>query len=137
MVAPNEKLFKKITCNMEKNGWKKYLKSLALLKLLPCRTVIRFTLIKGLNDSEELLNEFANLFEIVQPDFIEVKSYMWIGMSRERLTKENMPEHNYLKKFVKKLLKRMQQYVFEAEKKESRIVLLKNKNSKHKTKIIS
>jgi tRNA wybutosine-synthesizing protein 1 len=136
MVAPNEMLFKKITCNREKNGWEKYLKSLALLKLLPCRTVIRFTLIKGLNDSEELLNDFANLFEIVQPDFIEVKSYMWIGMSRKRLKEENMPEHDCLKKFVKKLLEIMPSYKYENEKAESRIILLKNKNSKHRTKIL-
>ncbi len=134
--APNEKLFKKITRNKEKNGFFKHLKSLALLKLLPTRTVIRFTLIRNLNDSSELLEEFAELFEAVQSDFVEIKSYMWIGMSRKRLSKENMPEHDFVKNYSKKILKKMPSYKIEAEKKSSRIILLKNKNSKYKTKII-
>ena len=134
--APNQKLFKSITCNNEKNGWKNFLKTLAMLKLLPTRIVIRLTLIKGLNDDEKTLKEFSELLEVVQSDFIEVKSYMWLGLSRERLKKENMPSHEEIKIFSKKLVKLMPSYKFENEKKDSRIVLLKNKNSKYKTKII-
>jgi tRNA wybutosine-synthesizing protein 1 len=136
MVAPVEELYKSITCNKEKNGWKKYLKSLAMIKLLPTRSVIRFTLIKGKNDGDELLSKFAEIFETVGSDFIEIKSYMWIGMSRERLVEDNMPTHEYVKEFSKKLLKLMPSYKFENEKVVSRIVLLKNKKSKYKTKII-
>ncbi|MDD3083947.1 MAG: 4-demethylwyosine synthase TYW1 [Candidatus ainarchaeum sp.] len=137
MVSPVEKNYKKITFNVEKNGWKNYLRSLALIKLLPTRTVIRLTLIKNINDSDELLEKFAELLEVVQSDFVEIKSYMWIGMSRERLKKENMPEHDLIKNFSKKLLEKMPSYKFENEKIESRIVLLKNRNSKYKTKIIN
>jgi tRNA wybutosine-synthesizing protein 1 len=137
LQAANEKLYKKISCNTEKNGWKNYLRSLALLKLLPTRIVIRLTLIKGLNDSEENIEEFAELLEAVEADFIEVKSYMWLGMSRKRLKKENMPTHKEVKEFTKKLLKKMPSYKKENEKEESRIVLLKNKKSKYKTKIIN
>jgi len=136
MIAPKEKLWKKITCNREVGGWKKYLRSLALLKLLPCRTVIRLTVIKGLNDSKETINEFAELLETVQPDFIEVKSYMWLGYSRKRLNEENTPSFEYTREFAKKLLVLMPSYNFEAEKASSRIVLLKSKKSKFKTKII-
>jgi tRNA wybutosine-synthesizing protein 1 len=136
LVAPDEKLYKEITYNKEKNGWKKYLKSLAMLKLLPTRTVIRFTLIKGKNDSGELLAEFAEMFEAIETDFIEIKSYMWIGMSRERLGEDNMPSFKYTKDITKKLLKLMPSYKLENEKKISRILLLKNKKSKYKTKII-
>jgi tRNA wybutosine-synthesizing protein 1 len=137
MVAPIEELYKTITKNKEKVGWKKYLKSLAMLKLLPTRTVIRFTLIKGQNDSEELLKQFAQVFETVQSDFIEIKSYMWIGLSRQRLKEENMPTFVYTKKTTKKLLKLMPSYQLENEKPISRILLLKNKKSKYKTKIIN
>jgi len=136
MVAPEERLWKGITLNREKGGWKKYLRSLALLKLLPCRTVIRLTVIKGMNDSKETLNKFVELLEAVGTDFIEVKSYMWLGLSRKRLTAENNPSHEYTKDFALSLLKRMPSYKFEAEKANSRIVLLKNKGSKFKTKII-
>ncbi len=136
MVAPREDLYKSITCNNEKNGWKNYLKSLALLKLLPCRTVIRLTVIKGLNDSLEEITRFAELLEIIQPDFIEIKSYMWLGFSRERLTKENMPFHEDIKQFAGHFLSQAPSFKSEAEKKESRIFLLKNINSKFKTKIV-
>ncbi|VVB74829.1 S-adenosyl-L-methionine-dependent tRNA 4-demethylwyosine synthase [uncultured archaeon] len=136
MVAPEEKLWKGITLNREKGGWKKYLRSLALLKLLPCRTVIRLTVIKGMNDSKETQEKFAELLEAVQTDFIEVKSYMWLGLSRKRLTAENNPSHEYTKDFALSLLKRMPSYKFESEKANSRIALLKNKGSKYKTKII-
>jgi len=137
MVAPNESLWKAITINTEKDGWKKYLRSLALLKLLPCRTVIRLTVIKGVNDSKETINKFAELLEAVQTDFVEVKSYMWLGLSRQRLKEENNPSHEYTKSFAKNLLTKMNSYKFKAEKVNSRIVLLKNKGSKFKTKIIN
>jgi len=136
MVAPNEKLYKSITCNNEKNGWKKYLKSLAMINLLPCRSVIRLTVIKELNDSEETIKEFASVLESVKSDFVEVKSYMWLGFSRQRLKEENTPTHEYTKNFAEKLLERMPSYKFESEKVNSRIILLKNKKSKYKTKII-
>jgi tRNA wybutosine-synthesizing protein 1 len=136
MVAPNQTLYKKITCNNEKNGWRNYLKSLAMLSLLPTRIVIRFTLIKGVNDSKETLNELAEVLETVGADFIEIKSYMWIGYSRKRLKEENMPLHTYTKKVALNMLKEMPSYKFENEKIDSRIVLLKNKKSKYKTKII-
>jgi len=137
MIAPEEKLWKSITCNSEARGWKKYLKSLALLKLLPCRTVIRLTVIKGLNDSDASLEGFAELLEVILPDFIEVKSYMWLGYSRQRLREENTPSHEYTKGFAERLLAQMPSFKFEAEKETSRIILLKRKNSKFKTKIIN
>ena len=137
LIAPNEKLWKKITCNREASGWKKHLKSLALLKLLPCRTVIRLTVIKEVNDSSAVIEGFAELLESVQPDFIEVKSYMWLGYSRKRLAEENNPSFEYTENFAQKLLALLPSYKFEAEKESSRIILLKNKESKFKTKIIN
>ncbi|MFA6268958.1 MAG: 4-demethylwyosine synthase TYW1 [archaeon] len=136
MVGPNESVWRSITCNKEKNGWNSYLKSLALLALLPCRTVIRLTVIKGLNDSDELISEFASVLETVKPDFVEIKSYMWLGLSRQRLKEENTPSFEYTKTFAEKILSKTSLFKFEAEKENSRIVLLKNKNSKFKTKII-
>ena len=107
-----------------------------MLKILPCRTVIRLTLINNINSSPEILKEFAEVLSAVQSDFVEIKSYMWIGYSRKRLVEENMPEHKQVKEFSKQLLKEMPSYKFESEKEESRIVLLKNKKSKYNTKII-
>lgn len=136
MVGPNEKLYKSITCNNEKNGWKNYLTSLALIPLLNTRTVVRLTVISGLNDSEETIKEFSLMLEGTKSDFIEIKSYMWLGFSRQRLNKENMPSFEQTKEFTNKLLELLPSYKFENEKENSRIILLKRKDSKYKTKII-
>lgn len=136
MVGPNEKLYRSITCNNEKNGWMNYLTSLALLPLLNTRTVIRLTVIKGINDNTETIKEFASMLEGTKSDFIEIKSYMWLGFSRQRLKEENTPSFLETKKFTEHLLSFLPSYKFESEKENSRIILLKNKKSKYKTKII-
>lgn len=136
MVGPNEKLYRSITCNREKKGWKNYLTSLALLHLLETRTVIRLTVIKGINDDDKTINEFTKMIEGTKSDFVEIKSYMWLGFSRQRLREENTPSFLDTKEFTDKLLKLLPSYKFEKEKKNSRIILLKRKDSKYKTKII-
>lgn len=136
MVGPNEKLYRAITCNKEKKGWKNYLTSLALLSFLNTRTVIRLTVIKGLNDNPTAIKEFAEVLSAVKPDFIEIKSYMWLGFSRKRLIENNMPTFGETKAFSKSLLKALPSFKFENEKESSRIILLKNKSSNIKTKII-
>ena len=88
-------------------------------------------------DRKKEVEEFSELLEATGSDFIEIKSYMWLGMSRQRLNKDNMPTHKEVKAFTKKLLKLMPNYKLENEKVVSRIILLKNKKSKYKTKIIN
>ena len=60
-----------------------------------------------------------------------------MGMSRKRLDAENMPEHEYVKELCEKLLEFLPDYMYEDEEEISRIVLLKNKNSKYKNIIES
>ena len=56
------------------------------------RTVLRFTLIKGLNIVHA--EQWADIIKLSNPMFVEVKAYMWVGMSRERLEQANMPQHD-------------------------------------------
>ncbi len=127
--APNEKLFKKIDKPLIKNAWKKLNKSLSILKKLKTRTILRITLIRKMNMIEP--ENYAKLIQKADPDFIEVKSYMWVGYSQQRLSIENMPIHHEVKVFAKKILKHLKEYQIVDEKKESRVVLLaKNKNTK-------
>ncbi|MFH1586242.1 MAG: 4-demethylwyosine synthase TYW1 [Candidatus Diapherotrites archaeon] len=121
--APNEKLFKEINMPNFKDGWGRLNKSLSLLTKMNCRTVIRYTLIKGLNDMDELLDEYADLFTKASPDFIEVKAYMFLGYSRKRLKEENMPFHADVKEFTEKLVKKLPYKIID-EDKQSRIFLL-------------
>ncbi len=128
--AHNKELFNKIT---PKGDFEKLKESLSLIPKMNTRTVIRVTIIKGLND--ENIEEFSEFLNKYDADFIEIKSYMWIGNSRDRLKKQNMPTHNYIRKITKEMLKHMDKYEYENEQKRSRIVLLKNKSSNYKTKI--
>ncbi|MEM3499611.1 MAG: 4-demethylwyosine synthase TYW1 [Candidatus Bilamarchaeaceae archaeon] len=135
LTAWNEKSFKKLNKSTYENGWKRLLSSLKMLKKMKCRTVIRLTLIKGINDSKEAKENFARLFEMAQPTFIEIKAYMFLGESRKRLKKENMPSHEDVKKYANDILALLHSYRYEDEDEKSRIVLLKNKKTKIKNYI--
>jgi len=84
-----------------KEQWNALMKTLELLPSLGTRTVFRITAVRGLN----LINPegYAKLIEIAEPDFVEVKGYSWLGRSRERLSKANVPTMNDIDSFAKKL----------------------------------
>ncbi len=35
--------------------------------------------------------------------FVEIKGYMYLGYSRNRLSRENMPDHAYVRSFAEKV----------------------------------
>ncbi len=130
--GPNKELHKKITHSYRSDAWDRFNKSLDLLKTIGCRTVLRVTLIKGMSMSDDLLEEYAELIEKTQSDFVEIKAYMHIGMSRQRLSITNMPLHSEIKDYTDKLLKHLKSYHYEDEQVESRIVLLMRNDFKNR-----
>jgi len=128
--APNEKLFKRLNRSVYLDGWERLQESIGTLRSLKCRTVIRLTLIRGVNDMSEHLPEYAAILERSKADFIEIKSYMYIGLSRNRLKEENMAPHSYVKQWAERLLSLLPSYRLENEDETSRIVLLKRKDSR-------
>ena len=133
--ASNKELFSKINRSLYKDGWERLLKSLKIFSKLGCRRVIRYTMIKGLNDLDSLMDEYKNLFELGKPDLIEVKAYMHLGMSRYRHTKEQSPTFIEVQKFAKKLERLLGNYKLEGEAPNSKICVLRRVDSKHKLKI--
>jgi len=127
--ATNENMFNKLANPIPGgNGkWKNILKTLKIFPKLKTRTVIRITLMKGINDSDDNLKGFAKLIKLAKPMFIEVKAYMFIGSSRKRLKEENMPNHSEVRSFSKKLAKQINYNLLD-EKKNSRVVLLGKSN---------
>ncbi len=124
LEAPNEQVHKKINASISKDSWKRLNSTLELLPSLKTRRAIRITAIKGLNMSDE--KEFAKLIEKAEPDFVEVKAYMFVGYSRQRLKMENMPLHEEVKEFAEKINESLG-YNFAGESKPSRVVLLSRK----------
>jgi len=132
IVAPNELLHIKINKPKIKDSWKILQTTISLMAKLKCRRVVRFTLIKGINDDPKYLKDYVKLFEKTNADFIEIKAYMCLGYSRKTLTLENMPRHEECKRFAEEFEKLSEKYKISDECETSRIVLLKNKKSKYK-----
>ena len=99
-----------------------------LLPSLDTRTVIRHTLVKDWNMDEKYIQDYSKLDEIASPLFIEPKGYVFVGSSRKRMNLSNMPSHENVKNFGKKLAESLG-YNLLMEKSDSRVVLL-SENSK-------
>ena len=127
--APNEEFFKKIDKSLYKDGWQRLNKTLGVLKKLRkrTRTTLRLTMIKGINMVEP--EKYAELIEKAKPKFVEVKAYMFVGTSRQRMSLANMPFHEDIVDFAE-AIEANSSYKFIDEKEESRVVLMMEKDSK-------
>jgi len=119
--APDKGTYIAVCKPLIKNGWKKILSSLSLLKKFK-RNVMRLTLVKNINMIYP--EKYAALVKKYQPQYIECKGYMWVGYSRKRLDKENMASHEEIKQFAQKIADNSNYRIVD-EKQESRVVLLK------------
>jgi tRNA wybutosine-synthesizing protein 1 len=119
LPAPNERIYKELCKPLVNNGWESIKQSLENLKEKK-RSVVRMTMVKGWNmvEPEKYVDLIGN-----NADFIEVKAYMFVGFSRQRMSMENMPSHEDIVNFSKELEK-YSDYKIIDEKKESRVVLL-------------
>lgn len=121
IAAPNSKIYGKLCAPQSEKNWERLNRSLELLPSLDTRTVIRLTLVDGLNIGWE--DEYSKLIEKAEPDFVEPKAYVFVGASRERLNIENMPTHETVKDFGGRLASKLG-FRTVSEKADSRVVLL-------------
>jgi tRNA wybutosine-synthesizing protein 1 len=124
--ASNRKMFYHINRPRHNDAWERWMKSLHLLADINTRTVLRMTLIRGYNDSIQFVNEFAEMMLQGNPHFIELKSYMHIGMSTKRLNEYNMVDMGEIQRFSNDLCEKMPGFSIMDESKISRIVVLQN-----------
>jgi len=124
--APNQAIFNEVDRPTQTDAWDKLNQSLSILNDLKKKTttVIRITLVKGYNDID--LRGYAELIKKADPNFVEVKAYMFIGSSRLRLTIDNMPRHEEVKEFSEKLAKELG-WIISDESEPSRVCLLNEK----------
>lgn len=130
LAAPDETTYKKLCKPGIKDGWQKIGESQEVLQSLSTRTVNRLTMVSGHNMKSP--RSYSNLILKGQPDFVEVKGYMFLGSSRGRLTSENAPSHRDIRAFSQKLAD-LTGYNLVDEQIESRVVLLSQ--SKHIKKL--
>ena len=123
VVAPDFETFKKVARPIisPKIAWNNLMNTLELLPSFSIPTVIRITLVKGLNMHN--LEGYAKLIEKAEPTYVEPKAAMSVGYFKYRLTKDNMPRHSEVREFGKKLAELIG-YKMIDEAVNSRIVLL-------------
>ncbi len=124
--ASNKKMFYQINRPRHKDAWERWWESLRFLATASTRTVLRMTLIREYNDSASFVGEFAEMMAQGMPHFIELKSYMHIGMSNQRLEKGHMLEMHEVRDFASKLCDKMPSFKVMDESEISRIVVLQN-----------
>jgi len=125
--AADYESFIKINKPKYDDSWERWNRTLDMLKDLDTRTVLRITLIRNYNDQKEMIPAFADMFRKASPHFIEIKSYMHIGRSTNRLEHENMLEMSEVKKFSEEIAKQSKIFSIMDESLVSRISILQNK----------
>lgn len=108
------------------DSWMRWNQTLQMLKHLDTRTVIRITLIRGYNTSEEMIPAFAKMLDESSAHFIEIKSYMHIGRSTNRLERDNMLDMSEVQEFANALVKASKIFSVMDQSEISRIVVLQN-----------
>lgn len=124
--AADYESFIKINKPKYDDSWERWNRTLNMLKDLDTRTVLRITLIRNYNDQKEMIPAFAEMFRKASPHFIEIKSYMHIGRSTNRLEHENMLEMSEVKKFSEEIAKQSKIFSVMDESLVSRISILQN-----------
>ncbi len=126
--APNKELLKQVDVPLFSDYYERLLKSLEYMRQKEHRTTIRLTVVKGLNDVEP--ENYAKHIMIAMPHFIEIKSYMHVGPSTQRLKRENMASHSEVVGFTKEVVKYLPDYEIVDEHLPSRVVLVARKDLK-------
>ncbi len=98
--APDRETYLKV-CRPREDYWEDIKTSLSLLGSR--RSAIRITVVKGLNDFAP--EKYAAMIQDSGPDYVEVKGYMYLGYSRNRLERHNMPDHSEVRAFASEIAK--------------------------------
>ena len=86
-------------CRPLGDSWDRVRESLSLLGSR--RSAVRVTLVRGLNDFAP--EKYAAMLQDSGATFAEIKGYMYLGYSRNRLKRENMPDHQHVRAFAERI----------------------------------
>lgn len=118
LTAPDNETYRKV-CRPVGDTWELIKESLTLLG--GQRSAVRITLVKGYNDHSP--ERYAAMLQESGANFVEVKGYMYLGYSRNRLVRENMPDHDLVRAFAAKIATTCD-YRIKDEKQISRVVCM-------------
>lgn len=123
LEAPDEETYKRTCRPKSREAWEKMNRTLELFPSLRTRKVLRLTLVKGLNMVDP--KGYAKLILKAQPDYVEPKSFVFVGGARYNRGLElgDMPKHEEIREFAGKLAEETG-YIISDEREDSRVVLL-------------
>lgn len=128
--APTKEKLKTIDRPLFDDYWERMNESLDLLATRHYRTCIRLTMVE--KENMDNYEEYAKLIRRGSPDFIELKSYVWVGESQKYYHVQNMPYMEEMKAFMNKLLEFLPEYEYLSRHQPSRAILLGKKSLKKK-----
>ncbi len=121
VAAPDRETYARACRPKVSDGWERIMETLALMPSLETRTVIRHTLVQGINMFRP--EDYAKIDKTADPDLVEPKGYVFVGGSRQRLTVDAMPSFEAVKDFSARLGEELGMSLLR-EKKDSRVALL-------------
>ena len=95
LTAPDRSTYHMIARPCE-DYWDRVQESLQVLSSR--RSAVRITLVQGINDHDA--HHYARMIRDSGATFVEVKGYMYLGYSRNRLTRDHMPAHERVRCFA-------------------------------------
>ncbi|MFB6071356.1 MAG: 4-demethylwyosine synthase TYW1 [Halobacterium sp.] len=120
--APERATFDDVVGATEDDAWEKLVDTMDVLyEKDETRTVLRTTLVGGENMANP--DWYAGFFERADPDFVELKAYMHVGDSRDRLDRSAMPDHEDVLAFAEAVREHLPHDVLR-DQPQSRVALL-------------
>ncbi|CAM2731931.1 MULTISPECIES: 4-demethylwyosine synthase TYW1 [Halobacterium] len=120
--APERATFDDVVGATEDDAWERLVDTMDVLHAKDdTRTVLRTTLVGGQNMANP--DWYAGFFERAAPDFVELKAYMHVGDSRDRLGRAAMPDHEDVLAFARAVKTHLPHSVLR-EQPASRVALL-------------
>jgi tRNA wybutosine-synthesizing protein 1 len=121
--AADRRTFQETVKAVEDDAWERLIETLDVLAAKDeTRTVLRNTVIQGLNDHHP--EWYAAMFQRADPDFVELKAYMHVGHSRGRLDRDSMPDHDRVRAFAASIMDHLPDHDVLKEQAASRVALL-------------
>ncbi|MCH8067068.1 MAG: 4-demethylwyosine synthase TYW1 [Nanoarchaeota archaeon] len=120
VYGSNKEMHQRTANPITKDAWEKLQQSLSMMHKFK-RNVMRLTLTRGFNFMDP--EGYAKLAEKYRPMFIETKGFSYVGHAQERLEVKNMPYHDEILEFAKKIEENSSYKVIDS-KAESKVALL-------------
>ena len=107
--AADRRTFDGVVHALEDDAWDRLIETLDLLSTKDdTRTVLRTTLLRGENMHNP--DWYAGIYDRADPDFVELKAYMHVGHSMDRLSRDTMPDHEEVVAFAEEVQRYMPEH---------------------------